>query len=116
MSRSRKRQPFMSVCGSNSSAKRDKMLAHRGERRACQLVIRRAIKEQEYDIVLPHRRECCHNNVYGWIRDGKQTYQGLNARNWFDCHMANFEPGNIWYKDEDSMTWPPSWYVEMMRK
>lgn len=91
MSRSYRHRPFMAITG-NCSAKRDKVLAHRGERRANNRVIHEARKQDFEDFLLPHRRECCHNNTYDWGRDGKQTYQ---------------TPAKHSHKD---------WFVRMMRK
>ena len=108
MSRSFKKQPFMSICG-NGSAKQDKILAHKGERRTYSKIIKQAIKDQDYDIFLPHRRECRWNNVYCWTRDGNQKYQALDNRDW-QSYLES--------ESEDSYfgQWPPKWFVEMMRK
>jgi hypothetical protein len=115
MSRSYKKQPFMAICGSGS-AKKDKIQAHRGERAAHKRVIHKAMKEQDYDVLLPHRLECNWNEVYSWGRDGNQMYQGLTSRQWSDCYRAHFDPDYIWYNDEDTKIWPPKWWTRMMRK
>lgn len=91
MSRSFKRHPFMAICG-GGSAQQDKTLAARGIRRAHRQAIHIAIHTEEYEVILPHRLQCCHNNVYSWGRDGKQTWQG--------------EPEH----------WNKEWFVKAMRK
>lgn len=115
MSRSFKHQPFMAICG-NSSAKRDKQIANKSVRRTHKKVLHNALKAQEFDVVLPLRLECSHNNVWGWTRDGKQRYQGLGARDWFEYYKSIFDPADVWYGDERFAVWPPSWYTDMMRK
>lgn len=103
MSGSYKKQPFMSVCG-NSSAKRDKVRAHKGQRRTNNRIIKSSLKYRDFDeLSFPHRIECPHNKVCVWVRDGKQIYQTPTQDDWLD------------YLDgKDS--WPPMWYKQMMRK
>jgi len=69
------RRPYASVTG-NHSAKQDKILAHRGERRAQNYAIRTCQDWEEF--LLPHKRECHWNNVYSWSRDGKQRLQDFS--------------------------------------
>lgn len=108
MSRSFKKQPFQAICGHNG-AKRDKILAHRGERRANRLAIIKSVKEQDFDSFLaPHKLECAWNEVYSWSRDGNQFYQGLDR--YWSRFCQNF---NNCYEDR---IWPPLWYQQMMRK
>lgn len=103
MSRSFRKSPFMSICGYHS-AKKDKQLAHRGERRKHSFEIRMAIKEDRLEEYIPPiKRECSWNNVYSWVRDGNQRYCVPTQRDWQD-----------YLKDED--TWPPTWYKMMFRK
>ena len=103
MSRSYRKKPFMAISG-NHSAKRDKQLAHRGERRKHAHCIRMALKADQIDNYMPPlRRECSWNNTYSWSRDGKQHFQQPTQRDWQD-----------YLNGED--TWPPRWYVDMMRK
>jgi hypothetical protein len=71
MSRSYRR-PYAAVTGVRS-AKQDKILAHRGERRAHRDALRTAVDFE--DFLLPHRLECAWNEVYSWGRDGHQRYQ-----------------------------------------
>src|SRR6266702_718839 len=66
------RQPYASVTG-NRSAKQDKILAHRGERRAQNYALRVCQDWEEF--LIPHKRECYWNNVYSWSRDGNQSLQ-----------------------------------------
>ena len=108
MSRSYKRRPYMAICG-GGSAKQDKIMAHRGERRANARAIHEARKQDFEDFLPPHRRECHWNNTYCWGRDGKQTYQALDARDWFR-YMESESP------DDYFGQWPPVWYQVMMRK
>lgn len=108
MSRSFKHKPFQAICGGDS-AKRDKTLAHRGERRAFSLALARELKEGDFeDFLAPHRLECSWNNTYDWGRDGKQTYQELDDRDW----QRYLESTGDGYFSQ----WPPEWYVQMMRK
>lgn len=115
MSRSFKKRPFIAICGNTGSAKKDKVVAHRAERRTVNREIHRARNTNYEDFISPLRRECAHNDVWGWGRDGNQTYQGLNAHHWFDLHQEVFrETERSRYMSDD--TWPPQWYLQMMRK
>lgn len=103
MSRSYRKQPFMAITG-NSSAKKDKQLAHRGERRTHRHVIACTMKDGDFEeFVAPIRKECCHNNIYSWNRDGRQRYQSPTRKDWED------------YLNGEG-TWPPMWYLSIMRK
>lgn len=122
MSRSYKKQPFVAICG-GASAKKDKVLAHRGERSAHRHAIYGALRAQEFDdFLLPLRLECSHNDVWGWCRDGRQRYTVPTSRDWHD-HLKALDPETHcgclhmveFYKKHDSV-WPPAYYVEMMRK
>lgn len=104
----------MAVCGSNNGAKQDKVLAHRGERRRQDRAIRNT--HDFADFVLPHRYECAWNNTYNWTRDGCQSYCGLTGRDWDTYIKALTDPDDVWFNDPRYATWPPAWYVEMMRK
>ena len=121
MSRSFKKQPFMAICG-NGSAKQDKTIAHRGERRAQRAAICKAVIEDDFEnFLLPHRLECSGNEVYSWGRDGNQLYQGLDAKDWVGHHEAIFGGTHGWlglscYQNSDYEVWPPMWYQRMMRK
>ena len=118
MSRSFKHQPFAAICGGNS-AQHDKTLAARGIRRRHRQVLHIALHTGEYEVVLPHRLQCSHNEVYSWGRDGNQTWQGLDHRDWFRYLEATNSGHNHWLRnwyEESYSTWPPQWYKEMMRK
>lgn len=116
MSRSFKNRPFMSICG-NNSAKRDKTLAHRGERRAHRRAIEQAVHFADFeDFLPPHRLECSCNEVWCWNRDGHQFYHGLSARDWSSYIKANYDPQSWVYGDINFISWPPVWYLDMMRK
>jgi len=57
MSRSYKKNPFMAICG-DSSAKKDKQIAHRCERRRYAHEIRLGLKAEDFeDFLLPLKRE-----------------------------------------------------------
>jgi hypothetical protein len=73
MSKNFKHQPFMAVTGSGS-AQQDKTIAARGVRRTQKRSIHIALHTGDYEVVLPHRLQCAHNNTYSWGRDGKQMY------------------------------------------
>lgn len=115
MSRSFKKQPFQAVCG-GGSAKRDKVMAHRGERRTHRLQIQTALSEGEFDIFLLPRRECRWNNVYCWRRDGNQRWCALTARDYSGYVRACSDPTDWRYGDHRFTVWPPAWFTEMMRK
>lgn len=115
MSRSFKKQPFQAICGGDS-AKRDKVLAHRGVRRTHRAQLHQALQDQEFDVLLKHRHECHWNNTYSWGRDGSQLWNGLTNDHYADFIKANFDPQSWLYADDRYMCWPPQWYVEMMRK
>ena len=71
MSRSTRR-PYAARNGT-ASAKQDKAVAHRGQRRAQNQALRQA---QDYeDLLLPHKLECAGNNVWCWGREGHQVLQ-----------------------------------------
>jgi len=121
MSRSFKHKPFQSITGTYS-AKQDKRLANRGVRKAHREALHKALLYQDYDVLLPHRLECSWNEVYSWGRDGHQMYQGLDARDWFRYLKAinpEIHPRHPWAirrYNKNPETWPPSWYLDMMRK
>jgi hypothetical protein len=121
MSRSYKHQPFIAMCG-NSSAKKDKQLAHRGERRGQDHAIRMAWKADDFEnFLIPHKFECRWNNTYSWVRDGHQQYCALDKRarhKHFIANQTEVIDSAMWYYqgDPDYTCWPPMWYVEMMRK
>lgn len=115
MSRSFKKRPFQAICGGDS-AKQDKVLAHRGVRRTHRKQLHKAFAEQEFDVLLKHRRECAWNNTYLWGRDGNQHWKGLTPDDRADFAKANFDPHSWLYGDPRYMCWPPQWYVDMMRK
>lgn len=71
------RRPYASVTG-NRSAKQDKILAHRGERRAQNYALR--VCQDWEELSLPHKRECHWNNVYSWSRDGRQRLQARSQQ------------------------------------
>jgi hypothetical protein len=68
MSRSTRR-PFAAVTGT-SSAKADKRLAHRGQRRSQNRSLKTCIDLE--NLLLPHPLECTWNNNWVWGRDGSQ--------------------------------------------
>src|SRR5260221_10236889 len=75
------RKPFSAVTG-RSSAKEDKILAHRGMRRAQNRALRTCLDWDEF--LVPHKFECAWNDVWSWRRDGKQTLQ--------EFHHNDFNP------------------------
>lgn len=104
MSRSYRR-PYAAVTGT-ASAKQDKVLAHRGVRRAQNAALRLAADFEE--LLLPHKLECHWNDPYSWGRDGKQRLQTLpiwgssvtrywssihpdRAAKWFENDVRNYE-------------------------
>jgi hypothetical protein len=96
MSRSYRHQPFIAIIGGGKSAKEDKVLAHRGERRTQNRALYAAFKANDFeDFLIPHMYECPWNEVYSWRRDGNQQYCG---------------PNDFWAK------YDPDWYLKMMRK
>jgi len=116
MSRSYKKQPFAAITGCES-AKRDKQIAHRAERRTHKKALRIALLNDALeDYLPPHIYECHHNEVWSWVRDGKQRYCGLTAKDYNRYLRANNDPTYMWYADEYWTCWPPMWYFCMMRK
>jgi len=118
MSRSYSR-PYCAVCGVGTSAKEDKVLAHRGVRRVHNYLVRLMLKDPGLDIPLPHFRSCPCNNVYGWSRDGRQRRCVPTARDW-DRHMKavlglDYYGTSEWAK-RLYLPWPPPWYAEYCRK
>lgn len=114
MSRSFKKKPFMAITGAKS-AKVDKQLAHRGERRKHSLELRMAGKEARFDdYVPPLRRECRWNNNYCWSRDGKQHYMVPSARD-YGTYCLSQLPGYEYLQDRSGV-WPPPWFDEIIRK
>jgi hypothetical protein len=74
MSRSYRR-PASAITTCNS-AKQDKILAHRGVRRAQNHALRTC---QDWDeLLIPHKYECSWNETYCWGRDGKQRLYFLS--------------------------------------
>ena len=71
------RKPYSATTGVRS-AKHDKVAAHQGERAAVKQALRECSDWDE--LLIPHRLECSHNEVYSWGRDGRQTYQALEWR------------------------------------
>lgn len=61
------------------------------------------------DILLPHRFECRHNDVWGWDRDGHQNRQEPDDRAWseFCLRVNGLQPyGQRPERTADS-EWPP---------
>lgn len=119
MSRSYRHQPFAAITGSKS-AKQDKIMAHRGVRRAQNYATRLMLRDE--NVLMPHRLECSWNEVYSWGRDGHQSWQYPGARDWsrylaqvnrtypYDCNWYD-----KWLR-RNPPQWPPEWYVKMLRK
>lgn len=112
MSRSFKKQPFDYICCGRAT--KDRRRSNRGTRRTQNRYIRNHFSDEEF--LLPHPLECPWNEKYSWDSDGDKSWRGLDGRDWGIWVEANFQPWNIWYGDERRSCWPPSWYVEMMRK
>ena len=83
------RRPYCAVTGIRSAA-HDKMVARRCWRRAQNQAIRDC-KDWE-ELVMPKRLEASFNEVYGWVRDGKQTYQGYRWPNLDNPFYYNYLP------------------------
>ena len=73
------------------SAKEDKRHAHRGERRAQDLALRKELMTGTFEnFLLPHRYECSNNDNWGWNRDGSQRYYSpakYGHEDWFAAMM-----------------------------
>lgn len=67
------RRPYSPVTGVRS-AHEDKTVAARAVRRTQDHTLRNAFAHGvDWDeVLIPHRLECPHNEVYGWSRDGHQ--------------------------------------------
>lgn len=110
MSRSYKR-PYAPVTLA-ASAREDKRTASRSVRRAQNRWVR-SPKEQDWDAKpIPHFRECPHNEVWGWRREGNQTFQ--SPSNWELTRYHMMQQGLL--PNERNSAWPPLWYQKVMRK
>lgn len=79
MSRSYKK-PYSAITTCDS-AKDDKILAHRGVRRAGKKALRDMFRFEDFEIPMPHRLECSWNNTYLWGRDGGKIYWSRPSEN-----------------------------------
>ena len=111
MSRSYKR-PFMSITG--AGARFDKQMAARGMRRKQNMWLHCHWTDEDLGLI-PHRFECCHNEVYDWDRDGKQPYMGLSDNDW-RRHTEAIQGIGLWAGDPEYTNWPPLWYRRMVCK
>jgi len=70
------RKPYSAVTGRNS-AHDDKTVAARMVRRAQNHALRTAVMNSvDWDeFLLPEVYECSHNDVWGWSRDGNQSFR-----------------------------------------
>ena len=98
------RKPFACITGS-PSAKKDKTIAHRCARRK-QNRVAKAMAFNE-DLIMPSYRECAHNDVWGWDRDGKQRPCWPTAKDWSHHCLSNLA------KEGLADSWFFRWYVEM---
>lgn len=83
MSRSRKKNPFWSVCGTDRD---DKPMGRRGVRRRQNQFLKGVTGGQNQELenlLLPHRYECSHNQTYTWGRDGGQIWWGVKSSDIF---------------------------------
>lgn len=97
------RKPYSAICG-GGSASWDKFFAHRGERNAHKLAIKMCLDWDEF--LIPHKYECSHNEVYGWARDGNQSYQMMGR-----IALTDYGLGDTWLFDH--MT---EWLKKVRRK
>lgn len=108
MSRSYRR-PYGTYSNFHNSAHADKTMAARGVRRKQNAWLRSHWDDDGG--LIPHRRECGHNNVYAWIRDGSQFFIQLTGNDW-RRHLEAMAGT----QDRNYMTWPPVWYQDLIRK
>lgn len=107
------RKPYGTYCNIHNSAHYDKQLAARGVRRRQDEWLRNHWDDESG--LVPHRYECCHNDVWGWNRDGTQFLFTLTGRDW-NRHLEAWGGTGLWAGDRNYMVWPPLWYQDMMRK
>jgi len=112
------RRPYASITGTRS-AKQDKILAHRGERRAQNYAIRVCQDWEEF--FLPHKRECNWNNVYSWSRDGKQRLQFRSTQHnnpyaYTGCRWSYNSEEKIFARWEENKQREDDWLKEISRK
>lgn len=103
------RRPYSAVCGSDSAAW-DKYFAHRGVRRSQKLALKMCSDWDEF--LIPHKYECSHNEVYGWSRDGNQTYR-------FPPHEGDYFTDCLHYGEEQARKYfqqSLEWYERLKRK
>jgi hypothetical protein len=105
------RKPYAPVTLAES-AKEDKRIAARAVRRAQNRWVRTLNDEDRDAEPIPHFRECPHNDVWGWSRDGKQRFQSP-----FDRELTTFHPARQGVvQDKRTNIWPPLWYQKLLRK
>lgn len=122
MSCSRRRPYGTCFCWGGFSSKKDKQFANRSARRKQNQTLR--MTEEFEDFLLPHRYECANNDVWGWVRDGKQRYKGPGSGVWkrslsnyyrVEQKFWQYESEKFFY-EEDENIWPPDWYLRLQRK
>lgn len=109
------RKPYTAVTGARS-ARIDKQMAARGVRHKQNQHLRANWDDE--DILLPHRFECHHNDVWGWDRDGHQNLQEPDDRDWsqFCLKINGLHPYGQWPGWTGDSEWPPVWFAELTRK
>jgi hypothetical protein len=108
------RAPYASVTGVRSAAD-DKRFAARGVRRKQNQWLRETADFE--DAIVPHRFECPWNDVYSWDRDGKQSLQVLDDRDWSrHCLQQNGLHPYESSRWRDRNEWPPRWFERLQRQ
>lgn len=112
------RKPYGTFCSIKSSAKYDKQFANRGARRKQNAYLKTVTDLDE--VIIPHRYECAHNNVYDWNRDGRNHLMLPSNREWNDhWRWLNGLWDSEWerrYMEEHDSAWPPAWWLDIQRK
>lgn len=101
------RKPYAAITGTKS-AKQDKILAHRGVRRAQNHALR--VCQDYEELIMPHKLECAWNNNYSWGRDGKQSLHFPPNPN------PEFSP---WRTEQEEIEWYDylvKYYLKLCRK
>jgi len=109
------RKPYSAITGVRS-AHADKRTAARGARHKQNQHLRTHWDDES--LLLPHRLECHHNDVWTWDCDGRQFLQVPDADAWsrFCLSSNRLHPYDLWPGWKSDSDWPPAWFAELMRK
>jgi hypothetical protein len=109
------RKPWGTCVCVRRSAHHDKTVAARSMRRAQNQALRDAMaSNKDWDtFLIPERYECTANNVYGWVRDGRQRpldrdrsqYNNPYAYNSYRGHWSEEKVLEHWCESQEWDDW-----------